>query len=426
MRSVSDLMDNYAAVVYTYKTIGTDKLASHYLGEHEILELAKYFSGEMAVLQTCNRIEIYLYSDDRPKLDTFLDYLNSVHGRDISTDATILRGVDLVRHIFEVAAGIDSLSVGEYEILSQIKEAMMSSIKLGIGSRHMRILLERALKVGRRVRIETSISRGKVGVYSLGVEFAKGKVPDLKNKMIAIVGAGEVAEKLALILYNEGIRNVTIFNRTFERGRKLAIKYGFSYFPLDFKRLEHYDVIFSAIFYPEKIRAPQKSLVIDLGSPQVFEGDNVYSLRDLESISLQQLEERQREITKARSIVEEGITEFERDLSNLIYDELVSSFSSRFEEIRKAEVERALKVLKKENDPKVKEVLDAMTRSILKKMLSPVFENLKGALERNETNYINFTIRLFNHGGIPENEAEEAKAKQDHKGYSGGDSAEGH
>ena len=83
-------------------------------------------------------------------------------------------------------------------------------------------------------------------------------------------------------------------------------------------------------------------------------------------------------------------------------------------------------MLKKENDPKVKEVLDAMTRSMLKKMLSPVFENLKEALERNEINYINSIIRLFNHGGIPENEAEEAKAKQDRKIYSGGGSAEDH
>ncbi|MCG3109406.1 Glutamyl-tRNA reductase [Metallosphaera sp. J1] len=423
MNIANDIMDSYSAIVYTHKTVGVDKLASHYLGWNEIKELSKYYDGEMAVLQTCNRIEIYLFSRDRSSVSEILHYLNEVHNKVISTDATILRGRDAVKHLFEVASGIDSLSVGEYEILKQIKDAMRDSMKLGIGSRYMRALLERSLKVGRRVRLETAISRGKVGVYSLAVEFAKSRFGDIVNKRIAILGAGEIGGKLALILHNEGATDVTIFNRTFERGRNLAIKYGYSYFPLDFSRLHNYDIIFSAIFYPDKVKAPEGTVVIDLGSPPVFEGPNVYTLKDLEELSRAKLEERQKEVEKAQSIIEEGLEDFRKDCLKLVYDDFVSSFMSRVEETRKEEVERALRVLG-DNSQETRDVLDAMTRSMIKKIFSPMFQNMRRAVENNEINYINLATSLFTHGGISQDKTEKVKAEQEYKGRSSGDEAE--
>ncbi|MEL9970228.1 MAG: glutamyl-tRNA reductase [Metallosphaera sp.] len=417
MDLVSKVINSYAAVVYTYKTIGIEKLASHYLGYNEIKELSKHFKGEMTLLQTCNRIELYLYSED-DNLSKVLDYLNQVHNREISSDATILRGKEAITHLFEVASGIDSLSVGEYEILKQIKDSMKEATKLGLASKHMRCLLERSLKVGRKVRLETGISKGKVGVYSLAVEYAKRLLGDISDKKIAILGAGEIGTKLALILHNEGVKDVTIFNRTNERGRNVAIKYGYSFLPLDFSKLSNYDLVFSAIFYPEKVRAPERSVVIDLGSPSIFEGKNVYTLRDLEAVSQAKLEERRKEIDSAKGIIENGLREFENDCLDIIYDNFVSSFMSKVEQIRESEVTRALRVLETE-DPKTKEVLDAMTRSMIKKIFSPMFENLRRAVESNEVNHINLAVSLFSYGGISEDKAKEVKAEQEHKGFSG-------
>ncbi|MEM3863055.1 MAG: glutamyl-tRNA reductase [Metallosphaera sp.] len=417
MDLVSKVINSYAAVVYTYKTIGMEKLASHYLGYNEIKELSKHFKGEMTLLQTCNRIELYLYSED-DNLSKVLDYLNQVHNREISSDATILRGKEAITHLFEVASGIDSLSVGEYEILKQIKDSMKEATKLGLASKHMRCLLERSLKVGRKVRLETGISKGKVGVYSLAVEYAKRLLGDISDKKIAILGAGEIGTKLALILHNEGVKDVTIFNRTNERGRNVAIKYGYSFLPLDFSKLSNYDLVFSAIFYPEKVRAPERSVVIDLGSPSIFEGKNVYTLRDLEAVSQAKLEERRKEIDSAKGIIENGLREFENDCLDIIYDNFVSSFMSKVEQIRESEVTRALRVLETE-DPKTKEVLDAMTRSMIKKIFSPMFENLRRAVESNEVNHINLAVSLFSYGGISEDKAKEVKAEQEHKGFSG-------
>ncbi|MEM3925075.1 MAG: glutamyl-tRNA reductase, partial [Metallosphaera sp.] len=341
-----------------------------------------------------------------------------VHNREISSDATILRGKEAITHLFEVASGIDSLSVGEYEILKQIKDSMKEATKLGLASKHMRCLLERSLKVGRKVRLETGISKGKVGVYSLAVEYAKRLLGDISDKKIAIVGAGEIGTKLALILHNEGVKDVTIFNRTNERGRNVAIKYGYSFLPLDFSKLSNYDLVFSAIFYPEKVRAPERSVVIDLGSPSIFEGKNVYTLRDLEAVSQAKLEERRKEIDSAKGIIENGLREFENDCLDIIYDNFVSSFMSKVEQIRESEVTRALRVLETE-DPKTKEVLDAMTRSMIKKIFSPMFENLRRAVESNEVNHINLAVSLFSYGGISEDKAKEVKAEQEHKGFSG-------
>ncbi|MEM0169550.1 MAG: glutamyl-tRNA reductase, partial [Metallosphaera sp.] len=176
--------------------------------------------------------------------------------------------------------------------------------------------------------------------------------------------------------------------------------------------------VFSAIFYPEKVRAPERSVVIDLGSPSIFEGKNVYTLRDLEAVSQAKLEERRKEIDSAKGIIENGLREFENDCLDIIYDNFVSSFMSKVEQIRESEVTRALRVLETE-DPKTKEVLDAMTRSMIKKIFSPMFENLRRAVESNEVNHINLAVSLFSYGGISEDKAKEVKAEQEHKGFSG-------
>ncbi|WP_252896590.1 hypothetical protein [Metallosphaera hakonensis] len=138
-------------------------------------------------------------------------------------------------------------------------------------------------------------------------------------------------------------------------------------------------------------------------------------------MSKAQLEERQKEIQKAKNIVEEGLIEFEKDCLNLVYDDFVSSFMSKIEEIRKEEVERAQRELGDQSED-TKEVLDAMTRSMIKKIFSPMFANLKTAVEANEVNYINLATSLFSHGWLSKDKAEEIKAEQNRKRLGGGDS----
>ncbi|EWG07377.1 MAG: glutamyl-tRNA reductase [Candidatus Aramenus sulfurataquae] len=405
----NEINERYYAIVYTYKTIGIQKLADHYLKEEEIKELSRHFNGEMALLQTCNRIELYLYTKRPDEVKKLLEYLDHVHTRKISEDAVVLKGMDAVAHLFEVSAGIDSLSIGEYEILSQIKLALQNARRINITGKHLEVLLDRAIKVGRRVRLSTNISKGKVGVYSLAIELAKVKLGNLSERKICVIGAGEMAKKLTFMLNKEGAKNVTVLNRTVERAKEIAEKYGYAYGGLDLSVIGNFDVVFSAIYYPSSVEVNGSNLLFDLSSPPVFKGNNVITLEDLQQLSSKYLEQRKKDIEVAKEIIRNSLKEFVKDYENMVYDALVSELMGKIEEIRKEEVQRAAKKL---NDNNKEEILNAMTKSMIKKIFSPLLMKIRLALENNDINYINFILELFNNGKLPDVKTEEVKEQQ--------------
>ncbi len=404
----SEINERYYAIVYTYKTIGIQKLADHYLKEDEVKELARHFDGEMALLQTCNRIELYLYTTRQEEVTKLMDFLDHVHSRRISEDALVLKGFNAITHLFEVASGIDSLSIGEYEILGQIKLALQNAKRINISGKHIEALLDRAIKVGRKVRLSTSISKGKVGVYSLAIELAKAKLGDLSEKKIGVIGAGEIARKLAFMLSREGAKNVTVLNRTVERAKEIAEKYGYAYGGLDFSAIKNFDIVFSAIYYPSQVEASEASLLFDLSSPPVFKGDNVVTLEDLQELSSKYLEQRKKDVEIAKEIIRESLKEFVKDYENIVFDELVSEVMGRIEKIRKEEVQRALKKL---NESNKEEILNAMTNSMIKKIFSPLLMRIRLALENNDTNYINLVLEFLSDGKLPDVKTEEIEEK---------------
>ncbi|BDC19087.1 glutamyl-tRNA reductase [Acidianus sp. HS-5] len=412
MSILNEIEEKYFAIIYTYKTIGFDNLSSHYLRENEISLIHNIIGAQMAIIQTCNRIEIYLYSEDSNTPTKLLNFLDQVHGKKISTDATVLSGTKAIEHLFEVASGIDSMAIGEYEILSQVKLSLENAKKLNMIGKELEILFNRAIKTGRRVRQLTSISKGKVGLYSIAIELAKTRV-DLKSASIAVIGAGQIGSRLISMLNSEGAKNVIVLNRTIERAKELAEKYGYSYSSLDFSKLENFDVIFSAIFYPRILKIDNK-FIIDLSSPPIFQGNNVYTLKNLQQISEEIRKKRMSELSKAKEIIEEGMRDFAIDYENLKYDIIASQIMKSIEEIRQNEVKRALKELNGDN---AEEVLNAMTKSMIKKMFYPLLSKIKEAVRNNETNYINLIMELFNDGKLSDGKTKEIEEKQVNKRY---------
>lgn len=415
MSIVNEINNRYYAILFTYKTVGFSNLASHYLRDDEIKILHDAISTEMGVIQTCNRIEIYLYTEDDQKIYNLLSFLDKIHKREISKDATVLKGFEAIKHLFQVTSGLDSLAIGEYEILGQVKLALDNSKKINISGKHIEILFQRAIKVGRKVRKLTDISKGKVGVYSLAVDLAKSKV-DLHNSKVLVIGAGDIASKIISILKSENVKNVTIMNRTLEKAKELANKFEYNYINFDLTKLDDYDVIFSAIFYPYKITLNDK-LVFDLSFPPVFRGNLVYTLENLQTISSKILEKRIREIDLANKIIEESIPEFIADYENLKYDEIVSQIMSRIEEIRKAEVARAIKKINS-NPEEVNEILDAMSRSMIKKIFSPMLMRIRDYVKNDEKDYINLVLEIFNYGKLSDIKTKEIEEKQANKRFS--------
>lgn len=408
MESEEINISNYAAIIYTYKTVGISKLYEHYVKDEELKVFKDLIRGEIAVVQTCNRAETYLYTYSQDEITKFLQKLDEVHGKNISKDAIILRGDEAVRHLFEVAAGLDSLAVGEYEILRQLKESIDKSKKLGLSKEKLSFLFENAIKVGRKIRQETEISKGKTGVYSLAIEFAK-KTVNLSNAKIAIVGAGEIGSKLALMLKNEGANNVTIFNRTFEKVLDLARKYNFEAKKLNFDELEDYDVVFVAIYYDRKVRLNKPKLILDLSVPPIVEGSNIITLEELKSISQKIAENKKIEVAKAEELIQQELNVFKNEIAKYNQNRLISKFMKRIEDIREEEVNRAFnEILKhKENEDEIKEILNRMTNSMLKKIFSPLFDSLRK--DNGVANYINNLIEILNNGNLPNSQTEKTQ-----------------
>jgi|ECHhosMinimDraft_1075155.scaffolds.fasta_scaffold00022_28 glutamyl-tRNA reductase len=427
---VADFLDNYGLIAFTYENIPIKELGDHYLTNDEVLLLwDRAKSQEMVIVQTCNRIEIYLYSTDlRNVTNNVLEFLKAIHRDDVTSKAKVLKGREVVLHLFRLASGLESLSLGEYEILGQVRESLDKAEKLGTLGDNLKLLFERGIKTGRLVRNRTSISKGKTGVYSLALEYALNRV-DLASSKIAVVGAGQISSKVLQLLTSNGIYDVTLFNRTPERAQELSGRFGVKWEPLDLERIRLFDVIFSAISYPNRLKLEGPKLIIDLSVPPVFEGQNVVDLDELRRISSINAQRKRGEILNAEKLVLEELERFSSEYLRVIYNRLVSAFMSRMEQIRKREMERALRELAKSGkvDDKTVEVLNAMTRSILKKSMEPVLSEIKKRIREGKINSAEELIQALGgpSGVFPSIKAEEAEIEPTSKGFSLGDRSEG-
>ncbi|WP_054844848.1 hypothetical protein [Sulfuracidifex tepidarius] len=202
------LNDNFSALIFTYKNVGIKYLHNYYLNECEIKKIHELVKGGFFVLQTCNRVEIYIHSENAKHVaESLLEHIYSIHNGKLERHESIIKnGLETIKHLFYVASGVDSIAVGEYEILNQIKNAMLESKKMGIMDKEIERLIERALRVGRNARSRTNISKGKVGIYSLTLDKIKSVINDLEKASVLVIGAGEIGSKMSELLYKEGIK----------------------------------------------------------------------------------------------------------------------------------------------------------------------------------------------------------------------------
>ncbi|BBG24549.1 glutamyl-tRNA reductase [Sulfuracidifex tepidarius] len=414
------LNDNFSALIFTYKNVGIKYLHNYYLNECEIKKIHELVKGGFFVLQTCNRVEIYIHSENAKHVaESLLEHIYSIHNGKLERHESIIKnGLETIKHLFYVASGVDSIAVGEYEILNQIKNAMLESKKMGIMDKEIERLIERALRVGRNARSRTNISKGKVGIYSLTLDKIKSVINDLEKASVLVIGAGEIGSKMSELLYKEGIKNVTIMNRTLSKAEELGKKYGYNSMSLDFSRVSDFDVVISAVSGIRnqiKLEGDRPLILVDLSVPSLFYGKNVLTLTDLQDYSMLNMANRLEELPKIDEIVEEGVQEFMIDHIKEQQNEIISRILGNVERVRETEVKKAKRELEKRNinvDKDIDEVLDVMSKSIINKGLEPLIKNIKVMVENDERRYINFLIDVFNYGHIPDDKTEEIKRKE--------------
>ncbi|MCG8529328.1 MAG: glutamyl-tRNA reductase [Desulfovibrionales bacterium] len=376
---------------------------------------------EALTLSTCNRVELLVVADGDNAVEHVLECWANARNLPVEELAPYVytyRGLEAVTHLFTVAASLDSLVIGEPQILGQLKDAYHDSVDKNTTGVVLNRLLHKAFSVAKRVRTETGVASSAVSISYAAVELAKRIFGDMGDYKAMLIGAGEMAELAATHLLNNGIQKVYVANRTFSRGKALAEQFNGEAIPFEqlFEQLEKVDIIISstgahdAVIRAKDIkevlrkRKNRSMFFIDIAVPRDIDPDvngldNVYlyDIDDLKEVVEENLAQRQEEANKARKIVECETHTFSKWLKSLQLQPTIVDLISRTDTILEEELAKTLKHIPG-TTPEMEMHLREMVNSISKKVNHEPICFLKRRYEEEEAGdrYIDITRRMFN------------------------------
>ncbi len=354
--------------------------------------------AELAVLSTCNRTEFYGYGDRAPwdKLSPLV-----VRQKQLPSGArpSEFYGRDAARHLFRVAASMESLALGEDQILSQVKEVHRQILGFPEKSPVLDRLYQYAIRAGKRVRTETTLCDGAVSIASAAVSLSRRIFGDLSELEIALAGAGETAENAAEHFKASGAVRFVVANRSPERGKALADRFAGTYRPLDqiYEVCETADIVVfatgaerplldaKAMKSVMKKRGYRSLFLIDISNPRNVDpkvsklaGVFLYNIDDLESVIRDNLKTRQKEIPAAESIIEQMVDEWEAWMQTLRVRPTIGELARFFESIRSDELERYAGQYSDEQ----REAVESFSKGLVKKLLHNPIAFLRGSVDQ--------------------------------------------
>jgi glutamyl-tRNA reductase len=391
---------NIAVVGLTHKTAPVEVREKLSIPEpvcdKAIAQLCSYpHIEEVAVLSTCNRLELYLVTSETEQgireVNQFLSEHSKLPSSRLRPYLFTLLHQDAVMHLMRVSAGLDSLVLGEGQILAQVKQChKLGQQHNGIG-RILNQLFKQGISAGKRVRTETSIGTGAVSISSAAVELAQMKVDSLSNQRVTIVGAGKMSRLLVQHLLSKGATNIVILNRSMNRARELANMFPDAHLrllPIDdmMDAIAQSDIVFTSTSSTEPIldRAKleavldpnQPLMVIDISVPRNVASDvnelttvRAFNVDDLKAVVAQNQESRRQMAMEAEALLEEEVETFEAWWRALETVSTISCLRDKVETIRAQELEKALSRLGTEFGDRHREVIEALTKGIVNKIL---------------------------------------------------------
>ena len=389
---------------------------------------------EGMILSTCNRVEIYATARRAEKAIVDLkDFLSRYHGlplKEFEKNLYLLTGEEAVRHIFRVASSLDSMVVGEPQILGQIKSAYNMAAESKTSGVIFHRLLHRAFHVAKRVRTETKIGNSAVSVSFVAIELAKKIFESLTKRTVLLIGAGEMCELAARHLVSGGVEKVLVTNRTYERAVALAQEFRGEPIPFEemTQGLKKADIVISAtdssqyLIWHEQVakvmreRKQKPIFFIDIADPRDIEpevGDieNVYlyNIDDLQNVANENIKDREKEARKAEALVQEEVVKFVNWYKTLEVTPTIVALRDKFEEIRKKELEKTFSLHPNLSD-REKQSLEALTSAIVNKILHTPLTLLKQTDEEAMADLFVDALRtLFQ---LPEKSVEEANEEE--------------
>ncbi|HEY7107666.1 MAG TPA: glutamyl-tRNA reductase, partial [Acidimicrobiia bacterium] len=359
--------------------------------------------AEAVLLSTCNRTEVYAHATlFHPAMQDVRDFLADVSGVDPDDFSDLLYAYHddaAVAHLFGVAAGLDSMIIGEGEILGQVREAWQTAEREGAAGPMLSRTFRHAVEVGKRARTETAIGRHPVSVSSAAVSLAEARLGSLDDRRVLLVGAGEMGEGMALALSGAGALEIVVANRTLARGRALSERVGGRAIRLEAVpgALLECDVVLvstggsdllverSTVESVMTARDGRALLIVDVGVPRnvdpgagdVF-GVTLLDIDDLRALGEQSLAQRRQEIGRVRDIIAEELDRHRLERSAREVAPLVTALRARGEQVRAVELERFRSRIES-LDPAAREVVEAITQGIVNKLLHEPTVRVKDA-----------------------------------------------
>ena len=357
----------------------------------------KYNITEYVKISTCNRFEYYINNNYLTLEEPLLN--------NIPKNTIIKSNTESIKHLFRMSSGLESMIVGEDQILGQIKDAKNNATKENHCGELLDIIFTKAIHVGQVARNKTSINQGSVSIGSAAVDLAEENIGNLKNKCVLVIGAGEMGGLVAKAMAEKDLKAIFVANRTYFRAKRLAKELNGEAILID--DLNNYitnaDVIISATAAPHPILTKEKIepilkntnkniLMIDIANPRDISEDveelniKLLNIDDLRGVADKNLKTREKEIGKVEKIINQEIEQLEKSLKLLQVEDILKTLRSNMEQIRIKESEKA--ILKLADVPGSVKIIDGLTKSIVNKIFYDLSINIKKAAEEEDETLI--------------------------------------
>ena len=371
---------------------------------------------EGMILSTCNRVELLTSQEaDAPDLLEFIGGYFDIEPALLAPHMYEYRQEDAVRHLFRVASSLDSMVIGEPQILGQVKSSYLAARAAGGIRGHLDKVLQRTFVVAKRVRSDTQIGSSSVSIASVAVELARKIFGSLENKTVLLVGAGKMSEQAARHLVDQGAASVLVTNRTFERAEQMAQRFKGRAIRFDdlYGRADQADIVITStgsaqpIFRREHAqhflqqRRGRPMFFIDIAVPRdvdpevnKLEGIFLYDIDDLQSVAGSNLKGRGKEADLAEAMIAEEVTKYQRRLHVLNVAPEIVQLQQSAEQMRRAELRRAASRLQSFS-PEQLAAVETLTRGLVNKFLHQPVQAIKAAAGEGNTAAIDAIREAF-------------------------------
>ena len=426
-------MNGFVLIGVNHKTAPVEVRERLAVPESRLPEVTKRLAEqpgieEAMIISTCNRVELLARaSNGRADLRGFIREHLQVEPCKVEQHLYEYREREAVRHLFRVTSSLDSMVVGEPQILGQVKQAFAVARGVGAVNSHLDALVARAFAVAKRVRSETAIGASAVSVASVAVELAQKIFGSLQGRAMYLIGAGKMSELAARHLLTQGAAAIFVANRTYEKALEMAERFGSHAIHFDklYETADKADIVITSTGAPHTIfrrehgerflarRRHRPMFFIDIAVPRdvdpamnELDGIFVYDIDDLQQVAAAHVADRKKEAARAEQIIDSEVERFLARVQASIVVPTIVSLQEHLENIRQAEVERVRGRLG-QITPEQDAAIEALTRGIINKILHTPITALKSAArDQGEGPVVDLIRRIFN---LEENMAKAAK-----------------